>query len=82
MSAALGALSSCSITLNHHYAGTEALENLAKSSDLMIVITSAAKHAATECIRVNRGDKPIIYIHSTGVSTFLRSVEAFLSQQT
>jgi hypothetical protein len=81
MSAALGALSSCSITLNHHYAGTEALENLAKSSDLMIVITSAAKHAATECIRVNRGDKPIIYIHSTGVSTFLRSVEAFLSQQ-
>jgi hypothetical protein len=80
MSAALGALSSCSITLNHHYAGTEALENLAKSSDLMIVITSAAKHAATECIRVNRGDKPIIYIHSTGVSTFLRSVEAFLSQ--
>jgi hypothetical protein len=81
MSTALGALSSCSITLNHHYAGTEALENLAKSSDLMIVITSAAKHAATECIRVNRGDKPIIYVHSTGVSTFLRSVETYLNQQ-
>jgi hypothetical protein len=79
MSNALKAVSSCSVSLNHHYAGTEALENLAKSSDLMIVITSAAKHAATECIRVNRGQKPIIYIHSTGVSTFLRSVEEFLT---
>lgn len=81
MSTALTAVCACSVTLNNHFAGSEALENLARSSDLMVVITSAAKHAATECIRVNRGDKPIVYIHSTGISTFLRSIESFLNQQ-
>jgi hypothetical protein len=81
MSTALTAVCACSVTLNYHFAGSEALENLARSSDLMVVITSAAKHAATECIRVNRGDKPIVYIHSTGISTFLRSIESFLNQQ-
>jgi hypothetical protein len=81
MSDALEAICACSISLNHQYVGSEALENISKSSDLMVVVTSAAKHAATECIRVNRGDKPTVYVHSTGVSTFLRSIEAFLNQQ-
>lgn len=80
MSAGLMAVCSCSVSLNHHYAGSEALENMARSTDLMVVITSAAKHAATECIRVNRGDKPVVYIHSTGLSTFLRSIETYLAQ--
>ena len=81
MSQALMAVCSCSVSLNHHYAGSEALENMASSTDLMVVITSAAKHAATACIRVNRGDKPIVYIHSTGLSTFLRTIETYLGQQ-
>jgi hypothetical protein len=78
MSAVLASLCNCTIDLNSDYAGTKALENLAKNSDVMVVITSAAKHAATDCIRVNRGDGPMIYIHSTGVSTFLRCVSEYL----
>jgi hypothetical protein len=78
MSTVLASLCNCTIDLNSDYAGTKALENLAKNSDVMVVITSAAKHAATDCIRVNRGDGPMIYIHSTGVSTFLRCVSEYL----
>lgn len=80
MANALMDVCDCSVSLNHDYVGSTALANIAQSSDLMIIITSAAKHAATECIGVNRGNKPVLYIHSTGVSTFLRSVEAFLDQ--
>jgi hypothetical protein len=78
MSTVLSSLCNCTIELNSDHAGTKALENLAKNSDVMVVITSAAKHAATDCIRVNRGDGTMIYIHSTGVSTFLRCVSEYL----
>ena len=75
-------LGECSVTINGDPSGSRQLESLASNSDLMVVITSAAKHAATECIRANRGDKPTAYVHSTGVSTFSRCVADFLSENT
>jgi len=78
MKQALEELGKCRVSVSDAKVCTPALEGIAANSDLMVVITSAAKHAATECIRVNRGDKPVVYVHSTGVSTFLRQVSEHL----
>ena len=78
MATALTGLGECTITINSDYAGTAQLTALAVNADLMVVITSAAKHAATRCIQDNRKNGPTAFIHSTGVSTFLRGIEEFL----
>ena len=78
MAMALTGLGKCTITINSDYVGTSQLTALAINADLMVVITSAAKHAATGCIQDNRKNGPTAFIHSTGVSTFLRGIEEFL----
>jgi hypothetical protein len=79
MAAALNELCKCNVTINSDYVGTSQLTALASNADLMVVITSAAKHAATGCIQDNRKNAPTAFIHSTGVSTFLRAIAEFLA---
>lgn len=57
------------------HAGTSQLRALAVNSDLFVVAWSAAKHAATDFIRVHRSHRPLVYAEGKGVSSLLRAVE-------
>lgn len=63
------------------HGGSSQLRALATNSDLFVVAWAAAKHAATDFIRANRGNRPIVYAEGKGVSSLLRAVEDFFGGQ-
>jgi len=63
---------SCTVTLNSDHVCSDKIKSLAINADHFIVLTSAAKHSATQCVNDHRSKtKTIINIHSTGLSTVL-----------
>jgi hypothetical protein len=61
--------------------GTPQLRALATNSDLFVVAWAAAKHAATDFIRIHRGNRPLVYAEGKGVSSLLRAVEDYFTEQ-
>ena len=59
--------------------GTSQLKAFATNSDLFVIAWAAAKHAATDFIRVHRGSRPLVYAEGKGVSSLLRAIEDFYS---
>jgi hypothetical protein len=69
---------SCEVTLNHDKAGTTALQHLAQGSDIFVMVTASAKHAATDFIEAHRADKStLLRVHAKGSSSILRALSAF-----
>lgn len=56
--------------------GSSSLANASENADLFVIVTAAAKHAATEFIAANRGARPTILVNSKGTSAILRSLRA------
>ena len=54
---------------------TPQLSKLSQNADFMVVTTSSAKHAATDCIRANRDADRILYAAGRGCCSILRSLE-------
>lgn len=59
--------------------GTSQLRALANNCDLFVVAWAAAKHAATDFIRAQRSDRPLVYAEGKGVSSLLRAVEDYFT---
>ena len=71
--------SSVQVDCNSDHGGSGKLRALAENSDLFVVVWGAAKHAATDFIRVHRGDRPLVYAEGKGFSSILRAVEDYYS---
>jgi hypothetical protein len=70
--------SSVSVDTNADYSGSARLRALAENSDLVVMTSLSAKHAATDLIRAHRGNRPLIYSRGKGFSSILRAIEEFL----
>lgn len=56
------------------HVGSDRLAKLSRNADLLVLATAAAKHAASEFIERERGDRAIVYVHSKGSSAILREL--------
>jgi hypothetical protein len=55
---------------------SDRLQALSRNSDIFVVATASAKHAATECIHRHRSSNTIVlYAAGRGVSSILRAIE-------
>ncbi|WP_420566412.1 protein DpdD [Thalassobaculum sp.] len=66
------------VDINADHGGTARLKALAENADLFVVAWQSAKHAATDFIRANRGDRPLLYARGKGFSSILRALEDHL----
>lgn len=65
------------IRLDHSTVGTESLKTLARESDVLVVVTAAATHAATEFIDDNLGAETVrIRMHVRGSSGLIQGLRA------
>jgi hypothetical protein len=62
------------IRLNHEKQGSKQLRSLARNADYFVVVTGAAKHAATEFIEAEREGREVLYPKGTGSSSILRKL--------
>ncbi|HVY88818.1 MAG TPA: protein DpdD [Hyphomonadaceae bacterium] len=63
------------IRINSDHGGTRPLRALAENADLFVVVAASATHAATDFIRMKRGDRPLVYTAGRGAISILRAVE-------
>ena len=67
------------VTISSDTCGTPGLKSMAQNSDIFIVATASAKHAATGYIQMMRPrDKPLLFAAGRGFSSIVRSIEEFL----
>lgn len=62
------------VVLNHDTKGSDALRNLADSCQVLVLVTVAATHSATDVLRATRGDRPIEYVNRTGAEAILQAL--------
>jgi len=68
------------VEVNTDKGGTEKLKALARNSDIFIMVTSSAKHAATKFIQNHRDrTKPLLYPAGKGSSSIISSLNTHLS---
>jgi hypothetical protein len=69
------------VQTNNDKVGTDALRILSRSTDLLIVVTASAKHAATLFIQSERpSNLPLILCHAKGSSSMLRELEKHIEK--
>jgi hypothetical protein len=69
------------VTLCHDHGASRRLVQLARQSDLFVVATGSAKHAATECIQSSRPrDRPTARPAGKGSASILRAIREALRQ--
>ncbi|MDQ3802284.1 MAG: hypothetical protein M3416_00275 [Acidobacteriota bacterium] len=67
------------VNLSHDKVGSERLRQLARGSDIFIMATASAKHAATEFIEVNRpAQLPLLRPSGKGSASMLRILRSYL----
>ena len=72
---------SLTVTLHADHVGSQALKAAAEGSDLFVVVTWSAKHAATDFIRRHRpAAKPLLYAPGRGATSILRALDEYLSR--
>jgi hypothetical protein len=64
-----------SVRINSDHGGSRPLRALAENADLFVVVAASATHAATDFIRMKRGDRPLVYTAGRGAISILRAVE-------
>jgi hypothetical protein len=68
----------CDVVLNHDYVATEPLRDMARTSDVVVMVVRAAQHAATDGIQRERGDRPTLRPLGKGASSILRTLRECL----
>jgi len=69
------------VELSHDHVASERLRSLARTSDLFVVATRSAKHAATTFIEAQRPDtSPILYSPGKGSASIIRTLYGYLSR--
>jgi hypothetical protein len=68
------------VELSAAHAGSTQLEGHAKGAELVVLVTAAAKHAATEFIEAATHGR-IIHVNSAGMSAILRAMEDHCATQ-
>lgn len=63
------------VRVNSDHGGTRPLRALAENADLFVVVAASATHAATDYIRMRRGERPLVYAAGRGAVSILRAVE-------
>lgn len=63
------------VRVNGDFAGSRPLRALAENADLFVVVACSATHAATDFIRMRRGDRALAYAAGRGATSILRAVE-------
>ncbi|RWO03010.1 protein DpdD [Mesorhizobium sp.] len=68
------------VRLNSDHGGSRPLRALAENADLFVIVAASATHAATDFIRMKRGDRPMVYTAGRGAISILRAVEEWASR--
>lgn len=67
------------VTLSSDTCGTAALKSIAQNSDIFVVATASAKHAATGFIQQMRPrEKPLLFAAGRGFTSIVRAIEDFV----
>jgi hypothetical protein len=73
----------CRVTVNisNDKGGTDRLRQWVRNSDIILMVTASAKHAATGFIEANRPSHkaPILLVNSKGSASMLRIIKEYLS---
>ncbi|MBH8566794.1 hypothetical protein I8748_32385 [Nostoc sp. CENA67] len=69
------------VYLSHDKGGNDRLRQWVKNSDIVVMVTASAKHAATDFIEANRPSHlaPIILVNSKGSASMLRTIREYLA---
>lgn len=66
------------VSLCHDRVATHRLKQLARQSDVFVLVSGSAKHAATDCIDVNRPTgKPILRPRGKGAASILAAIREY-----
>lgn len=65
---------SVEISLFKDKVGNTILAQASETADLFVIVTAAAKHAATEFIEAHRGSRKLIRVNSKGTSAIMRAL--------
>ncbi len=68
------------VVLNHDLVETTALREMGRHTDVVIVVTRCAKHAATDAIRRHVDKEQIVYADGRGSSSMLRALQTYLQR--
>lgn len=63
------------VRVNSEHDGSRTLRSLAENADLFVIVAGSATHAATDAIRMRRGDRPLVYAAGKGSVSILRAIE-------
>jgi hypothetical protein len=70
------------VSLAHDTEASPRLRQLARQSDLFVLVTASAKHAASDCVRANRpAEKPTLMPAGKGAASMLAAVRSYCEQQ-
>ncbi|MUG96513.1 hypothetical protein F7734_30915 [Scytonema sp. UIC 10036] len=71
------------VHLSHHKGGDDRLLQWVRNSDLVVMVTASAKHAATGFIEANRPShlEPILRVNSKGSASMLREIRKYLARE-
>ncbi|MGC1301447.1 MAG: protein DpdD [Caulobacteraceae bacterium] len=69
------AIPNLTVDLNHDHGGSAALGAMVARADLVVIVWTSAKHAATDFIKGHRGDRPLVYATGRGATSIVRAVE-------
>jgi hypothetical protein len=69
------------VDLAHDHVASPRLTRLSRDADVFVLTAASAKHAATDCILANRGNKPLLYTAGRGFSSIVRAIEEFAQNQ-
>jgi hypothetical protein len=71
------------VSLAHDLHASPRLKQLARQADLFVLVTSSAKHAASDCVRANRPpEKPTLLPTGKGAASLLASVRGYIERRT
>jgi hypothetical protein len=62
------------VVLNHDTKGSDALRNLAENCQVVVLVSVAATHSATDTLRAARGKRPIEYVNRAGTEAILEAL--------
>ncbi|MEQ1934120.1 MAG: hypothetical protein ABL962_09605, partial [Fimbriimonadaceae bacterium] len=70
------------VTLSSDMGGTRNLKSMASGSDIVVMATASAKHAATQFIQQHRPrTSPLLYAKGRGATSILRAIEEHVESQ-
>jgi len=71
----------CKVESNSDHVCTERLAALSANSDVFVLVTRSATHAASDCVKANRKAAPVLMPDGKGVTTIVRTIEEYLKSQ-